>query len=504
MERIFLRGCGYLACRVVLQNGISGLDFAHYCLGARAAASACFWHYSALRRRGGPPRIPPTASAFRPEFDRDIRPILAENCYPCHGPDENKRKAKLRLDRGEDAMKPLADGEVAVVPGQPEQSKLVERINARDEEDLMPPVKSGKKLSKQDIEWITQWIKQGAKWQNHWSFVAPRKPALPQVKNGRWPRNPIDSFILARLEQAGLSPSAEAPRPVLLRRLCFDVTGLPPEPQQLTRWLSRPDPVSAALDELLASPHYGERLASDWMDVARYADTHGFNNDVLRSMWRWRDWVIDAFNRNLPYDQFLTEQLAGDLLPNPTLDQLIATGFNRNHGINSEGGIIDEEYRVEYVADRVRTTSIAWLGLTMECARCHDHKFDPISQKDFFRFFAFFNNIDEVGEDGRFANAAPILAAPTRRQQEEMQRRRTTLASAQAEMQSLVSAQDWSRVTFDSALEIPTDSAGISASNLLCSLQLNPRAMTAKTVTNVAGGKPFQFARPAAAHERSG
>jgi hypothetical protein len=208
-------------------------------------------------------------------------------------------------------------------------------------------------------------------------------------------------------------------------------------------------------------------------------------------MWRWRDWVIDAFNRDLPYDKFLTEQLAGDLLPNPSLDQLIATGFNRNHGINSEGGIIDEEYRVEYVADRVRTTSIAWLGLTMECARCHDHKFDPISQKDFFQFFAFFNNVDEVGEDGRFANASPILAAPTRQQQEEMRGRRATLASVQAEMHGLLTSQNWSRVTFAEASEEPTTGASVSATNLLCSLELNPMALGAGTVTNLAGGKPF-------------
>ncbi len=231
-----------------------------------AAFLGVFW----LAAAWGASSNAPAAKPFRPEYDRDIRPILAENCYPCHGPDENKRKAKLRLDRGEDAVKPLADGEIAIVPGQPGQSKVVERINAKDEEELMPPVKSGKKLSAQDIEWITRWIKQGAKWQNHWSFVAPRKPVVPQIKNRRWPRNPIDSFILARLEQDGLTPSDQAPRPTLLRRLSLDVTGLPPEGAQLNRWLSRPDPVYAALDELLASPHYGERLASDagWMWLA--------------------------------------------------------------------------------------------------------------------------------------------------------------------------------------------------------------------------------------------
>jgi hypothetical protein len=255
----------------------------------------------------------------------------------------------------------------------------------------MPPVKSGKRLTPQQIELVTHWIAEGAVWQNHWSFIAPRKPALPVVRNKKWLRNPIDSFVLAKLESEGLTPTREAERDVLLRRVSLDLCGLPPTPVQLAAWGRHRDPVSAAVDELLASPHFGERMASDWMDIARYADTHGYNNDVMRSMWRWRDWVIEAFNHNLPYDRFITEQLAGDLLPKPNLDQMIATGFNRNHGINSEGGIIDEEYRVEYVVDRVRTTSIAWLGLTLECARCHDHKFDPITQKDFYSMKAIFD-----------------------------------------------------------------------------------------------------------------
>src|SRR5690348_6999741 len=350
--------------------------------------------------------------SFNPEFDRDIRPILAENCYPCHGPDPNKRKAKLRLDQQEDAFRALPNGDFAIVPKEVSRSQLVQRISSKDQDEVMPPVKTGKRLTPEQISSLVRWIGLGAAWQKHWSFIPPHRPALPAVKNKRWPRNPIDSFILAKLESEHLKPTRRADASILLRRVSLDLSGLPPTPEQLRNWSSRPDPFSSAVDELLASPHFGERMASEWMDLARYADTHGFNNDVMRSMWRWRDWVIAAFNRNQPYDQFITEQLAGDLLPAPTLDQQIATGFNRNHGINSEGGIIDEEYRVEYVADRVRTTSIAWLGLTIECARCHDHKFDPVTQKDFYRFFAFFNNIDETGEDGRFANAAPIMAAP--------------------------------------------------------------------------------------------
>ncbi|HLH53932.1 MAG TPA: DUF1553 domain-containing protein [Verrucomicrobiae bacterium] len=428
--------------------------------------------------------------APQPGFDRDIRPILAQNCYPCHGPDENKRKAKLRLDLRENAVKALPNGEVAIVPGDPKQSKLVERITSADPDEVMPPARTGKKLRPQDIAAITQWIRNGAEWQNHWSFVAPTRPALPAVKHQRWPRNPIDNFILARMEQEGLFPTPQADPAVLVRRLSFDLTGLPPTREQLRTWLAKSDPVAAAADELLASPHFGERMASDWLDLARYADTHGYNNDVLRSMWRWRDWVIDAFNSNLPYDRFITEQLAGDLLPAPTLDQRIATGFNRNHGINSEGGIIDEEYRVEYVADRVRTTSIAWLGLTMECARCHDHKFDPISQKDFYRFFAFFNNVDETGEDGRFANAAPIMAAPTRSQQQAIERCRAEMRSAQTKMDAMLRTQDWAHVRFEDLTNAAPQSNPFARTNTALTLLLEESSPG--WVTNSAGGKPFQ------------
>ncbi|HTL57302.1 MAG TPA: DUF1553 domain-containing protein [Candidatus Limnocylindrales bacterium] len=429
---------------------------------------------------------------MKPEFDRDIRPILAENCYPCHGPDQNKRKAKLRLDLREDAIKVLPNGECAIVPGDLSRSKLVERISSKDPDEIMPPSKSGKKLTSQEISLFTRWVADGATWQNHWSFIAPRRPALPTVKNKRWPRNPIDNFVLARLEQEGLRPTPEADRSILLRRLSLDLNGLPPTPDQLKAWSRSKDSVSAAIDELLGSPHFGERMAADWMDIARYADTHGFNNDVMRSMWRWRDWTIEAFNRNLPYNQFITEQLAGDLLPKPTLDQLIATGFNRNHGINSEGGIIDEEYRIEYVADRVRTTSIAWLGLTIECARCHDHKFDPITQKDFYRFFAFFNNVDETGEDGRFANAAPIMGAPTRQQQQEMERQRNVMTAAEQRMQSLFRTQDWARIDLEQS---PSDALVVSpiTTNQLIALDVSfPSSTSTTTMSNLAGGKPFQ------------
>jgi hypothetical protein len=423
-----------------------------------------------------------------PEFDRDIRPILAENCFPCHGPDENKRKAKLRLDLQENAVRTLPNGEVPIVPGNLAQSKVFERISSKDADEVMPPSKTGKKLTDQQIASIGRWIREGATWQNHWSFVAPHRPALPEVKHKRWVRNPIDTFILGRLEQERLSPSHEANRAVLLRRLSLDLAGLPPSLDQVKDWSQKPDPVAAAAADLLASPHFGERMASDWMDLARYADTHGYNNDVMRGMWRWRDWVIDAFNRNLPYDRFITEQLAGDLLPSPTLDQRIATGFNRNHGINSEGGIIDEEYRVEYVVDRVRTTSIAWLGLTMECARCHDHKFDPITQKDFYRFFAFFNNVDETGEDGRFANAAPIIPAPTPRQQQTMALLSAREQNIEAQMAKLLARAE--RGPIDAVTLAPAPTEQIQNSNQVLSIQsLSLDPDTGELSNSI--GKPF-------------
>ena len=346
-------------------------------------------------------------------FNRDIRPILSENCFHCHGADAAQRQAELRLDVRESAIEMEA-----LSPGRADESSLVERISSDDPELKMPPPDSKRRLTAEQIDKLTRWIAEGAEYQPHWAFQPVRRPELPSIERGDWPQNDVDRFVLARLEQEGLAPSKRAPLPALLRRISFDLTGLPPTPAQLAAWQAAADPVAAAVDELLASPHYGERMAVDWLDVARYADTHGFNNDTLRIMWRWRDWVVDAFNANMPYDRFITLQLAGDLLPDATLEDRIATGFNRNHVINSEGGIIDEEYRVEYVADRVRTTSLAWLGLTLECARCHDHKFDPLPQRDFYQMFAFFNNVEEIGESGRYGNASPVMRAPTKEQQD--------------------------------------------------------------------------------------
>ncbi|QDT73191.1 DUF1553 domain-containing protein [Lacipirellula limnantheis] len=342
------------------------------------------------------------------DFNREVRPILSENCFHCHGADAAQRQGELRLDVPAHAY---ASG--AIVPGMPAASNLVQRIQSIDPNDQMPPPDSHRALTPQQIETLIQWIQEGAAYDVHWAFKSIKRPALPAQEGDDWGRSAIDRFVADQLNANDLTPSQRAPLPTLLRRLSLDLTGLPASAEQLTRWQAATDPAAAAVDELLASPHYGERMATEWLDVARYADTHGFNNDAARTMWPWRDWVVKAFNDNMPYDQFIAEQLAGDLLPHASQSQRLATGFNRNHVINSEGGIIDEEYRVEYVADRVRTTSMAWLGLTLECARCHDHKFDPISQRDYYQFFAFFNNIDETGEDGRIANAAPLMPAPS-------------------------------------------------------------------------------------------
>ena len=333
------------------------------------------------------------------DYNRDVRPILSEKCFKCHGPDARARKARLRLDLRDNAIAEHASGATPIVPGKPGDSELVWRIESVDPDEQMPPPASNVTLSKPEIATLRRWIAEGAIYQPHWSFVPPAMAVLPPVQKAGWPRNAIDRFVLARLEKEGLAPSPEAEKTTLLRRVSFDLTGLPPTPGELEAFLSdtRPDAYERVVDRLLASPHYGERMATDWLDAARYADSNGFFRDNTRQVWPWRDWVIGAFNRNLPFDQFTIEQLAGDLLPAPTEAQKIATGFNRNHMVSGETGIIDEEYRVEYVADRLETTSSVWLGLTVGCARCHDHKYDPISQRDYYQLFAFFNSGVEKG-----------------------------------------------------------------------------------------------------------
>ncbi|PYV07713.1 MAG: hypothetical protein DMG07_27815, partial [Acidobacteria bacterium] len=365
-------------------------------------------------------------------FNRDIFPVLSNNCFQCHGPDKTTRMADLRLDVPEVA---LADrgGRFAVVPGRPERSELVRRITAADPAERMPPEKTGKRLTARQISLLKQWIAEGAAWEKHWAFVPPKRSSPPSVSAGGWPRNGIDHFILARLDSEGMKPSPEADRVSLIRRVTLDLTGLPPTPAEVDAFLADASAVAyeRVLDRLLASPRYGERMALDWLDAARFADTHGYHIDAGRDMTRWRDWVIGAFNRNLPFDRFTIEQLAGDLLENATLEAKIASGFNRNHMINFEGGAIAEEYQTAYVLDRVNTTGAVWLGLTVGCAQCHNHKFDPVTQKEYYQLYAIFNTIPEKGLDGRAGNAAPFLSFPTREQEEARAKLKAAIESVE-------------------------------------------------------------------------
>jgi len=361
---------------------------------------------------------PPPATV---EFNRDIRPIFSDRCYTCHGPDQANRKSKLRLDTEAGAKADLG-GHVGIVPGDPSKSEVLKRITA-DETRRMPPAWAGAaKLSDRQIDLLSRWIAQGAVWQKHWSFIPPIRPALPEISDGRWPKNAIDNFVLARLDREGLKPSPEADRFTLIRRVTLDLTGLPPTPAEVQAFVedSSADAYEKVVDRLLASPRYGERMAMRWLDAARYADTNGYQTDGERSMWRWRDWVIDAFNHNMPFDRFTVEQIAGDMLPGATLQQVLATGFNRNHRGNGEGGIIPEEYAVEYVVDRVETTSAVWLGVTLGCARCHDHKYDPFKQKEFYQVFAYFNNVPERGMAFKYGNSPPLIHAPTAEQESRL------------------------------------------------------------------------------------
>ena len=332
--------------------------------------------------------------ARRIEFNRDIRPIITENCYACHGPDKNKRKAKLRLDQREVALE-----RGAIVPGKPGESKLVEHIFSADPDEIMPPPKTRKTLSVAQKELLRQWIAAGAQYEPHWAYIPLQRPAVPPTMNTAWVGNPIDAFILRVLESKGIRPSPEAPKAVLLRRLSLDLIGLPPTPEQLEAFLkdSSPQAYEKEVDRLLGSPHFGERMAVPWLDVVRYADTVGYHGDQNQNIFPYRDYVIDSFNRNKPFDQFTIEQLAGDLLPAPTVEQQIASGFNRLNMVTREGGAQDKEYLAKYAADRVRTVSMAWLGSTMGCAECHDHKYDPFTSKDFYQMEAFFADIKQWG-----------------------------------------------------------------------------------------------------------
>ncbi|KAB2667797.1 MAG: DUF1553 domain-containing protein [Verrucomicrobia bacterium] len=371
-----------------------------------------------MRVRFSHPRFPrwATLAALLPwmltaapvDFSREIQPILSENCYHCHGPSETGRKAELRLDTREGAFR-TRKGKVSLVAGKSAESEVYRRLVSKDPDEVMPPPESHRSLTPKQIALLGRWIDEGAKWGRHWAFVPPEHPAVPVPKRGG-SRNPIDAFVEARLEESGLHLSPEADRARLLRRVSLDLTGLPPTPAEAEAFErdTGPDAYGRAVDRLLASPRFGERMATDWLDVARFADTHGFQTDRYRPVWPYRDWVIGAFNRNLPFDQFVLWQLAGDLLPGATKEQRLATTFNRLHLQNEEGGIVEEEYRVVYVTDRVNTFATTFLGLTFECARCHDHKYDPISQKDFYRMFSFLQNIDESGQSVYFGDIMPV------------------------------------------------------------------------------------------------
>ncbi len=334
-------------------------------------------------------------------YNFHIRPILSDKCFSCHGPDANKREAGLRLDLADSAFKALQDNPSAHawVPGKPDESDAFLRITSQDTSLLMPPLYSNLSLTSQEIALIKKWIQQGARYEEHWAFVAPRKQAPPAIKKSAWPINEIDFFTLAAMEEKGFEPNEEADKERLLKRLCLDLTGLPPTIELMDAFLAdtRPDAYERMVDQLVALPAYGEKMALHWLDLARYADSHGYQDDGYRTQWPWRDWVIHAFNENKPYNEFVTWQLAGDLLPDASMEQLLATAFNRNHKITEEGGVIPEEYRVMYVSDRTDLLGKGILGVTMECARCHDHKYDPFTQKEYFQLYSFFNNIREEG-----------------------------------------------------------------------------------------------------------
>ncbi len=366
-------------------------------------------------------------------FNRDIRPILSENCFYCHGQDPNKRKAGLRLDVRADALKPAESEEIAIVPGAADKSSLITHIFSTDKDEKMPPPKSNRTLTAEQKAKLKRWIAEGAEYQQHWAFVAPVRAAVPAISDFRsqisdfekWARNPIDAFVLKKLIDQGLRPSSEASNETLLRRVTLDLTGLPPKPEDVDAFLAdtAADAYERAVDRLLASPHYGERMALPWLDAARFADSNGFQQDGDTFQWVWRDWVVRALNADMPFDRFSIEQLAGDLLPNPTTDQLIATAFNRNHLLNGEGGAIPEEQRWNNLFDRVDTTSTTWMGLTMACAQCHDHKYDPITQRDYYSILALFNNVPESGVpsgSGQYRVADPWIHAGTAEEMAKM------------------------------------------------------------------------------------
>jgi len=420
----------------------------------------------------------PAAGQGEVDFSRDVQPILSDRCFRCHGPDANKREAGLRLDVRAGAIAELPSGRFAIVPGAPQESELLRRLLAHDASERMPPAASKLTVSAQEVEVLSRWISAGAPYDAHWSFLPlPDEVALPSVEDQGWIKNGIDAFVLARLEQLGRAPSPPAEAEVLARRLALTLTGLPPDGAQrqaFSRAAGSDEAVEQLVTDLLASQRYGERMASEWLDVARYADTFGYQSDVDRPVWPWRDWVIRAFNDNLPFDQFVTWQVAGDLLPDATREQQLATAFQRLHRQTNEGGSVEEEMRLEYVADRTETFATAFLGMTIGCARCHDHKFDPVSQREYYQLSAFFDNIDESGLYSHFTRATPTPALSL-----------ATAAQSDAEARALAEVEklEAELVALDAALEadyrkaMPEDSSAQSGDpDLVGSFALEPPA----------------------------
>ena len=421
-----------------------------------------------------------TAAASEPiRFDRDILPLLSDRCLLCHGPDEASREADLRLDNADAMFGATQNGglERVVVPGAPDQSELIRRITTPDEHERMPPPESHLQLTDVEIEQLRQWIAAGATWETHWALRPIAAPPVPSVAGTRAPegflQNGVDAFVLQQMQQedAALQPAAAADRASLIRRVSFDLTGLPPTPAEVQHFLQdrSPDAYQRLVDRLLASPRYGQRMAVPWLDAARYADTYGYQADVYRETWPWRDWVVQALNEGMPYDQFIRWQIAGDLVDQPSRESILATAFNRHHRQTNEGGSIEEEYRAEYAADRVNTLGTAVLGLTLECARCHDHKYDPISQRDYYRLFAYFNNIDESGLYSHFTDAVPTptLMLPNEAQQQRIDAAAAAVADAEAALQtqrqrSAAALDGWLASTTPPETPIPDLLAGYS------------------------------------------
>lgn len=438
---------GFAATRLGGLDSPAALPVAAFSVAAAGESGAARGADLAAKSAGNPIR-----------YSRDIRRLLSDRCFQCHGPDAGTREADLRLDEPASALSARPDG-AAIVPGDPEASLLWKRINSHDADEVMPPPTANKRpLSDQERQLLRAWIAQGAEYEPHWAFVPPVRHAPPPVRDESWCRNDIDRFVLAAMESAGTHPSPEADRSTLLRRVFLDLTGLPPTPGELVEFAADPSPDAYErwVDRLLTQEPYrtrlAERLAVPWLDASRYADTCGIHTDNGRQLWPWRDWVLRAFRDNMPYDRFLTEQLAGDLLPEPTIDQLVATGFNRNHVTTDEGGAIPEEYLVEYAADRASTTASVFLGLTMACARCHDHKFDPITQEDFFSFYAFFNSIEEPGLYSQTQDAKrayePFMAVPAPEQQAKIAAIETRIAAADAAMREIAPDEAEQRAAF--------------------------------------------------------